>query len=324
MKKGLLIAALGLSCAVAFTSCDKDNKKDEPVVKIDSQLAKEVAEKLTKVGATDAVKQEIGAWATKSTALEMSKDEAKEGKEGFLPDGKKKRFVNANGVEVSQLVAKGMIGAYQLQGYTTRAYSAMNAREDAAKRKALFEEAVSYLLGDMNFKKADGTYKNDKDYKKEGNSFGKYLCVISQKSGGKYEGIANELYTAIEEGVNTTVAKGGNEFIGTLAKIGTIANKVIAFRGVHYLAKYGEAIRTKMDGHSVHELSEGLGFIYSLQFAYNYEQHGTFMLSAEDAKAITEVNLWEEAKKSADDSKLDKMAEQVAGLFGFTVAEAKA
>ncbi len=294
MKKGLLIAALGLSCAFAFTSCDKENGKDEPIVNVDSKLAKEVAGKLNEVGAKDDVKSQFDAWAKKTTMLETSKDEAKQGQEGFLPDGKKKRFVNANGVEVGQLVAKGMIGAYQLKGYNTQGRIAMQA-QDAKARKVAFEKAVSYLLGDMNFKKADGTYKTVADYKKEGNSFGKYLAVTSEKKGGKYEGIANELYTAIEEGVNTTVAKGGQEFIQTLVKIGTIANKVVAFRGVHYLAKYGEEIRKDggFTGGNVHELSEGLGFIYSLQFAYDYAQ-------------------------------LDKMAEKVAGLFGFTVAEAKA
>ncbi len=323
MKKGLLIAALGLSCAVAFTSCEKDNGKDNPVVNVDSKLAKEVANKLNEVGAAEVVKTQFDTWAKETTMLEMSKDKAKQGKDGFLTDGKKKRFVNANGVEVGQLVAKGMIGAYQLKGYNTQGRIAMQA-QDVKARKAAFEKAVSYLLGDMNFKKADGTYKTSADYKKEGNSFGKYLGAISEKSGGKYEGIANELYAAIEEGVNTTIAKGGQEFIQTLTKIGTIANKVVAFRGVHYLAKYGELIRTDFSGGNVHELSEGLGFIYSLRFAYDYVKHNGYMLSVEDANAIAKVNLWDEAKKSADDSKLDKMAEKVADLFDFTVADAKA
>lgn len=332
MKKVLLLAVLGLSFGLAATSCSKDNEKDKPVVtgevytmdnptnkaeldKIKAEFAQLKEGNYAAVNIASDAKVNIVKWAKEYAEVKALETEATEGKAGFLPDGKKKRYVSGKAVEPNQLIAKGLIGAYQLYNFATTGMAALKA-QTAKERAEILNKCVVYLLGDLKFGKTID------DFKAEGNSFGKYMMVISEK--GKYAGIAKQLEAEITKAY--TLVNDKNAFIASLSKIGETANLITAFRGVHYIAGYTAKLREEggFTGKNVHELSEGLGFIYSLQFAYNYEQHGTFMLSAEDAKAITEVNLWEEAKKSADDSKLDKMAEQVAGLFGFTVAEAKA
>ncbi len=101
------------------------------------------------------------------------------------------------------------------------------------------------------------------------------------------------------------------------------ATKVVAFRAVHYLAGYGGKI--KQDGgwtaDNVHELSEGLGFAYSLAFAYDYSKHAPFFTIAE-AREFTDVDLYTERKDKSGNSKLDKSSEKIAKMFGFKVADA--
>ncbi len=329
MKKVLLLATLGLSLGLAFTSCSKDD--DEPTViytmqnptntaelnKIKAEFAAIKAEDFDKVPVAEQAKADIKLWNEEYKVVKALTTEASEGQAGYLPDGTKKRYVTAKAVEPNQLIAKGLIGAYQLKNFNRCVMEGVRAKSAKARAEAL-NKAVVYLLGDLKFGKTKD------DFKAEGNSFGKYLMSISTKEGGKYFGLNKMLEAEITKAY-TTVAD-GKGYIQCLSKIGAYANTVVAFRGLHYIAGYTEKLREEggMTGHNVHELSEGLGFIYSLQFAYKFAEHGKYYLSADDAKAVANVDLWAEAKDKSGASLLDKIAEKVVNQFDFTLAEAKA
>ncbi len=338
MKKGLLIAALGLSCAMSFTSCDKDNK--EPVInptnevytmanptntaeldKIKAEFAAIKAGEYDKVPVADAAKANIKKWAEEYAQVKVLENVAEEGKAGYLiqmsKDKEKKRYVTAKAVEPNQLIAKGFIGAYQLKNFNKTVVAAMNVKTAKERAEAL-NKCVVYLLGDLKFGKTKD------EFNAEGNSFGKYLMSISTKDGGKYFGLAKELEAEITKAY--TLVNDPAKFTASLSQIGTYANIVTAFRGVHYIAGFTNKLRQEngMNGENVHELSEGLGFVYSLQFAYkfNSKQHGQYYLSAEDANAAADVDLWAEAKDKSGASLLDKLSSKIADQFDFTVEDA--
>ncbi|MBS9774325.1 MAG: DUF4856 domain-containing protein [Tenacibaculum sp.] len=314
MKK-IFLSIIAVS-ALFFTSCSSDN--DGPI-DVKSTIIEEIIGAIKFVKDADIksevnknAKKDLTDWAIEFEELKKLTDKAKKGKEGFLPDGEKKRFLNAKGIEVEQLIKKGLIGAFQLNGFNNALMLGVQVKE-AKERKEALDKAVSYILGDYK-----GEPKSKDQFKAEGNSFGKYMVSVSKST--KYKDIDSKIYETIKvASKNTNEAKVYN---AALLELNDYVTKVVAFRGVHYLAKYGEKIKEKngFTGHNVHELSEGLGFAYSLQFAYNGKTHG-YYLTSEEAKEFSTVNLWDEAEGKT--SVLAKGSEKIAKLFGFTVEEAK-
>ncbi len=208
-----------------------------------------------------------------------------------------KRYVNAKGIELAQLVKKGFIGAFQLNGFNFAMMSAVKSTEKA-KRKAALDKAVTFLLGDVSYldkEKLDGKYPVY-----DGNQFVYYM--------NKVDGMGDKIYTAIKDAYNKT---GSSDFNTALLAINTLVTKTVAIRGVHYL-KHAEKLQNGYDVEEAHELSEGLGFVYSLQFAY--KGMGQFFLDAAQAQKFTTFDLWDKDKTPAE---IEKEAKAIAKMFGF-------
>ncbi len=300
MKKSILFL---FALSLMVVSCKKD-KKDEPKQTVTLESIVKEFKFIDGVSTADVSKSalaDMNAWVDELNAI--SKDaKAERGKAGKLG----KRYVNTRGVETVQLIKKGLIGALQLNQFKSAlAAGAMGART-AEARKAAVDKAVKYLLGTKELKTRD-------EYKKDGNAFGKYM--ISVAGSEKYKDIDKQIVEAIE----TAYANVENPKVygQALLQLNNYVVRVVAFRAVHYMAKYTPKIRENFDGESVHELSEGLGFAYSLQFTYNIANHQPFV-SAEDAKKITEVNLWSEEGKKF----VEEQAAEIAKKVGFTVEDA--
>ncbi len=311
MKKTILFV---LTLSLFFVACDK-NKNDEPKAPQSVTLDGIVKEFkfIDGVSKSDVSKKaidDLNAWVKEVNDINKLNSQAKEGKGGYLTDGSKKRVVNAKGVETVQLVKKGLVGALQLNNFNTALMGGVMGK-DANARKAAVDKAVKYLLGTDKPKTKD-------EFKKEGNAFGKYMMSVAGSE--KYKNIDKEIYKAIKDAYDNV--DNPKEYNQHLLNLNKYVTTVVAFRAVHYIAGYTDKLREEVTGHVVHELSEGLGFAYSLQFAYNGQTHGMY-LDSETAKKITEVNLWEEAKDKSGNSLLDKQSEAIAKMFGFTVADAK-
>ncbi len=221
-----------------------------------------------------------------------------------------KRYVNAKGVETVQVIKKGLIGGLQLNKFNEAAMKVMQA-QDGAARKAVLDNMVKYLLGDL-------TPKTKKEYADAGNAFGKYMVATGSTS-GKFKDIDKQIYAAFDKAYANVDNK--EVFNATLFEITGLVSKVVAVRGVYYISGYLSEIRKEFEGEAVHELSEGLGFIYSLQFAFNHKTMG-FYLSADEAQKFATINLWDEAADKSGNSFLDQEAKKIAGMFGFEVADA--
>ncbi len=227
--------------------------------------------------------------------------EATEGQAGLLGT----RFVNANGVEVAQLVKKGFIGAFQLNGYNLSMMKAVGAK-DKAEREAALDKAVTFLLGEKSYldkePNAEGHYPVY-----DGNQFVHYMNKVGD--------MGTQIYAAIKAAYTKTEDK--DAFNAALLDINTLVTKTVAMRGVHYL-KHAAALQSGYDVEEAHEISEGFGFYYSLQFAYKGQ--GQFFVTAENAKAITEFNLWDTENTPAA---LEAKAREIATMFGFEYDDAK-
>ncbi len=258
-------------------------------------------------------------WKEEYDRVKVLTNTASKGVAGYLienaekPD--KKRFVNELGFEPDQLVKKGLIGAFQLKGFNNNLMNAVRAK-DAKSRVASLSKGLAYLLGTPKLNKTRD------EFIKEGNSFGKYLMSVAKTQ--KYSGLDKKLYAAI--GVAYASASNKEIFNKTLLEINKYAGIVVAMRGVHYIAGYTNKLREevkagKVNGNTIHELSEGLGFVYSLQYAYNGDTH-KLHYTYEEAKKMAKVDLWKEAEDVSGKSILDQASEDVAKKFGFVVADA--
>ncbi len=310
MKKSILLLFVFSLLAV---SCSKNNSDTPPTPKVVTlnDIIKEFTF-LEKAGVNPevntAAKKDLEAWVVELNRINKVKTKATEGKAGKLG----KRVVNAKGVETVQLIKKGLIGALQLNGFNNASMEGVRAK-DGQGRKAALNRAVAYILG-------DGKKKSRDQFSKEGNAFGKYMMSVAKSA--RFKDIDKDIYAAIERAEKNT--NNPKEFGAALVQLNDYVTTVVAFRGVHYLAGYGAKVREDFNGENVHELSEGLGFAYSLQFAYNlYGEKNKYYLTAKEAKAFTTVDLWKEAKDKSGNSFLDKGAEKIAKLFRFTVADAK-
>lgn len=310
-----------------FSSCEK-KKEIQNEFSIENPTNKaeldKISEQFKAIGTMDfdklmldeEVKADMLVWKAEYEKIKVSTEEATKGKAGFLyeaPDNKdKKRYVNAKAIEVDQLIKKGLIGAFQLRGFNNSLRDAVMAKEAKARVESL-NKGVVYLLGSLKLNKTAD------EFKAENNSFGKYLLKVAKTA--KHKDIDKKLYAAIERAYANANSK--EVFNKTLLEINEYADVVVAMRAVHYISGYTGKLREEngFTGGTVHELCEGLGFVYSLQYAYNSKTH-SMHFSHKDVKEVTDVNLWEEAMNKTGNSTLDKMSEKIASIFGFTVADA--
>ncbi len=315
MKKTILFLFVLSLFAV---SCDKE--KEEPkqdfskiqntfkALKVIHDNLKTGAEK-TPAQLLDLYKKDIKPNVAKAASADFEKwipkikengdKEAAQGMAGKLG----KRYVNAKGIEVAQLVKKGFIGAFQLNGFNYAMMEAVKSVEPS-KRKAALDKAVTYLLGDVSYldkEKVDGKYPVY-----DGNQFVYYMNKVGD--------MGDKIYTAIQDAYNKT---GSSDFNKALLTINALVTKTVAIRGVHYL-KHAEDLQNGYDVEEAHELSEGLGFVYSLQFAYT--GMGKFFLTPEKAQAFTTYDLWDKDKTPAE---IETEAKAIAKMFNFDYADAK-
>ena len=180
-----------------------------------------------------------------------------------VPGMVENRELNAKGQEIDQLFAKGMIGALCLDqvvnGYLSEAKigdgvdnTNRDPNEDngATAMEHHFDEAYGYVYG-MVAENSTGDLSTD-------NLLGKYL--------NKYDGYKQIVWDAFLLG-RAAITGNDSQIRDAQAQIiKENLSKVIAERAIYYLND--AALHVDQSAAYFHSLSEGYGFIMSLQFTY--------------------------------------------------------
>jgi len=236
------------------------------------------------------------------------------------------RYVNGKGLELNQAVNKSLIGALMvdqmLNNYLGTAVldegenvdnnnnDVLDGSNNYTKMEHKWDEAFGYLYGTDN---AEAPALGADSF------LNKYLARVNNDS--DFEGIATTVYDAFKLGRAAIVAKNYTVRDQQANIIREEISKVIAVRAVYYLQAGKTAIAGNDYGAAFHDLSEGFGFIYSLQFTRQPNTNDSYYTKAEVDAFISQLmagnGFWD---VSADT--LDTISNDIASTFGFTVAEA--
>lgn len=235
------------------------------------------------------------------------------------------RYVNGKGLELNQAVNKGLIGALMtdqmLNNYLSPAVldagtniadndsETLSSGKNYTTMEHKWDEAFGYLYGADN--QENPTLGADA-------FLNKYLARVEGDS--DFSGIAATIYDAFKLGRAAIVNSDYTTRDEQAEIIRENVSKIIAVRAIYYLQGGKTTLGTDW-GSAFHDLSEGFGFIYSLQFT---RQPGTnspyFTKSEVDAfisQLMTGNGFWD-----VSGSTLDSMSETIASRFGITVAQA--
>lgn len=235
------------------------------------------------------------------------------------------RYVNGKGLENNQAFAKGLIGGLMvdqiLNNYLgTAVLDAGDNREnnnadilDATNNYTTMEhkwdEAFGYLYG------IDNALAPALD---QDSFLNKYLFRVENDT--DFSGIAMDIYNAFKLGRAAIVAKNYTVREAQAQIIREKISEVIAVRAVYYLQQGKTGLGTDWAS-SFHDLSEGYGFIYSLQFTRKPRTNEPYFTKTEVDGFITTLmagnGFWD-----ATPELLDTMSNTISAEFNFTTAQA--
>ncbi len=259
---------------------------------------------------------------------------AAEGAPGQIADGSSVRYVNAQGLEYDQMLTKGLIGALMadqmLNNYlSTTVLDEGSNREDNdngvtvdgenyTNMEHKWDEAYGYLYGTSpDAADPNATIGQDDAF------LNKYVGRV--EGDDDFAGIADEIYEAFKLGRAAIVA-GDYEVRDEQANlIRERVSEIIAIRAVYYLqqGKFGLEQQPIAYGTVFHSLSEGYGFIYSLQFTRMPNSDSPYFTKAQVDGFIDQLlgdgdnGLWDVTPAT-----LEEISQSIADAFDFTVAEA--
>ena len=235
---------------------------------------------------------------------------AASGTAGQIADGSSTRYVNAKGIENNQVFAKGLIGALQvdqaLNNYMSRVANDNNETIEAGDNYTTmehhFDEAYGYLIN-----------SEDTDF------FGKYLAKVDENP--NFTGIKTEIETAFRIARQAIVDKKYAVRDQAIEVLRYQVSRAIAVRTIHYLQAGKSQLVPATMGGAFHDLSEGMGFVYSLRFLRKSDVKETYFSKAEVNGLLADLTdnngLWDITPAT-----LDAMCNEIAAKFDFTVAQA--
>ncbi len=258
---------------------------------------------------------------------------AEAGVAGQIADGSSTRYINAKGLEYNQAFNKGLIGALMadqaLNNYLSPAIldegdnRANNDAGTPAEGKAYttmehkWDEAYGYVYG-ANADAADPNADLGAD-----SFMNKYVGRV--EGDDDFAGIADEIFQAFKLGRAAIVAQDYTVRDEQAQIIKKKISEVIGIRAVYYLQQGKNALdqETPDYGGGFHDLSEGYGFIYSLQFTRKPNSEDPYFTKAEvDAFLVDLMDDGENGLWDVTPATLDAIAEAIAARFEFTLAEA--
>jgi len=247
------------------------------------------------------IKGQIESWiSTQMTDISASSGEvAAPGVAGQIADGTSARYVGTNGLEYNQAAIKSLIGALMV------------------------DQMLNNYLSPAVLDEADNIIENDNGDLGADSYLNKYLKRVEDDT--DFAGIASAIFEAFKTGRAAIVAGDYDERDKQADIIKEKISWVIAIRAVYYLQQGKNNLPTEGNayGSAFHDLSEGLGFLYSLQFTRKSGTQESYFTSQEAASFIDSVltnnenGFW-----TVTPATLDEVSEEIASKFDFTVAQA--
>lgn len=238
------------------------------------------------------------------------------------------RYVNAKGLEYNQAFNKGLTGALMvdqaLNNYLGTAVldEATNRADNDAgtvvsgknytNMEHKWDEAYGYVYG-LNANAANPNLDLGAD-----SFLNKYIGRVEGDT--DFVGIADDIFQAFKLGRAAIVAKNYEVRDQQAEIIKEKISEIIGIRAVYYLQQAKPLLITNT-GAAFHDLSEGFGFIYSLQFTRKPNANEPYFTKSEvDAfiATLTKNNgFWD-----ITEAELDVMSNTISAAFNFTTAQA--
>ncbi len=238
------------------------------------------------------------------------------------------RYVNAKGLEYNQAINKGLIGALMvdqaLNNYLGTAV--LDAGSNVADNDAgTVSEDKNYTNMEHKWDEAYGyVYGVNADPANPNTDLGadsflnKYIGRVEGDT--DFAGIADDIYQAFKLGRAAIVAKDYDLRDEQAQIIREKISEIIGIRAVYYLQQ-GKVNLGTDNASAFHDLSEGFGFIYSLQFTRKPGTDTPYFTKAEVDTFITTLTtgngFWD-----LDAQTLDTMSDIISAEFDFTTAQA--
>lgn len=236
------------------------------------------------------------------------------------------RWVNAKGLEYDQAIVKGLIGGLMvdqiLNNYLSKAVldAGTNVEDNNAElllsgknyttMEHKWDEAFGYLYG--NEPSITAPVLNTDSY------LNKYLSRV--EGDDDFKGIAKEIYDAFKLGRAAIVAKDYNLRNAQAEIIKEKISEIVAIRAVYYLQQ-AKATLVNNKAAAFHDLSEGFGFIYSLQFTRKPNTNEPYFTKNE-VVAFVDTLMQNDGFWDVTTTTLDEMAETISAKFSFTLTQA--
>ena len=249
---------------------------------------------------------------------------------GQLADGESTRFVNGKGFEFDQLFGKGLIGALMVD-QTLNHYLSIAVLDEATNvadnNNEVLAQDTNYTAMEHKWDEAYGyVYGTSQDTANPNLTIGEDDSFVNKYIGrvendADYTGIAADIFNAFKLGRAAIVANDYALRDAQAAIIRTKISEVIAIRAIYYLQQGKLGLEQENFGTAFHDLSEGYGFIYSLQFTRNNDTAAPYFSRAEVQAYLDQLEagngLWDITPEA-----LDTMSTDIAERFGLSVDEA--
>ncbi|WP_299209513.1 DUF4856 domain-containing protein [uncultured Dokdonia sp.] len=249
---------------------------------------------------------------------------------GQIADGGSTRYINSKGLEYDQAVNKGLIGALMidqaLNNYLGTAVLdagtniADNTNDVVVDGEAYtdmehkWDEAYGYVYGTATDLANPNTTIGLDD-----NFLNKYIGRV--EGDPDFAGIAEDVFNAFKLGRAAIVAKDYDVRDQQAAILRELLSEVVGIRAVYYLQQGKNGIETNNLGTAFHDLSEGFGFIYSLQFTRNPQTNAPYFSATEVQGFMDQLTagngFWDITPAT-----LNEMSSTIANRFTFTVTQA--
>jgi len=253
---------------------------------------------------------------------------------GQIPDGSATRYINSKGLEFDQLWTKGLIGAL-VTDQTLNNYLSTAVLDEGSNRAdndaGTVEEGKPYTNMEHKWDEAYGyVYGLNADAANPNTDLGaddflnKYIGRV--EGDDDFAGIADEIFQAFKLGRAAIVAKDYEVRDAQAGIIKLKISEIMGIRSVYYLQQAKNLLfnqETPDFGAAFHDISEGYGFIYSLQFTRKPNSDEPYFTKAEVDTFL--VDLMDDGPNGLWDvelSTLEDMATAIAERFEFTLAAA--
>ncbi len=243
------------------------------------------------------------------------------------------RYVNAEGLEYDQAFGKGLIGALMLDQMLNNylSVSVLDAGENVANNDAgTIEEGKSYTTMEHKWDEAYGyaygtaasTTDPNATIGADDSFVNKYIGRVEGDT--DFAGIADEIFDAFLLGRAAIVSGDYTIRDAQAAILREKISEVIGIRAVYYLqqGKVGLEAASPDMAAVLHDLSEGYGFIYSLQFTRNPATDAPYFSRTQVQGFLEDLMGGTNGLWGVSTATLDELSDEIAGAFDFTVEEA--